>query len=421
MHFVVIGCSAAGIAALETLRRLGGTGVRLTAITDEPSEPYSRCLLPDLLAGKKSEYSIRLRPTGFFQKLGVGFLPGLKAVALRPEEKKVFLEDGRELSFDRLLVATGATPVMPEVAGAGTKGVVTLRTLQDARQIASLFPRVSRAVILGGGLVGLKAALALKAAGVPHVTVAVASPRLLTRQLDEEAAAMVERELTAAGLEFIYNAQPRAFVPSTHGALAGVELCDGRELPADLALVAKGVRPNDQLVREAGGLVGAGIEVDRYLRTSLPDVFAAGDCIQVTDRLTGRKTNSALWTLAAEQGRYAAANMLGLARPYPPPLTRLNSARFGNLDVVAVGKIEGGEVLRTFEGTTGTYRRLVFEGERLVGFILVGKVEGAGVYTTLVKTGRPAWKWRHLLLEGRAGRIVLGCLPPERREESKIS
>ncbi|WP_245574307.1 NAD(P)/FAD-dependent oxidoreductase [Desulfovirgula thermocuniculi] len=418
---MVIGTSAAGIAALETLRRLGGTRARLTAVTDEPSEPYSRCLLPDLLAGKKSEYSIRLRPAGFFPKLGVEFLAGFKVVALHPEEKKVFLEDGRQLSFDRLLVATGASPVMPEVPGVDTRGVFALRTLQDAREMASLFPRVSRAMILGGGLVGLKAALALKVAGVPHVTVAVASPRLLTRQLDEEAAAMVERELTAAGLEFIYNAQPRAFVPGPHGTLAGVELADGRELPADLAVVAKGVRPNVQLVREAGGLVGAGIEVDRYLRTSLPDVFAAGDCVQVTDRLTGRKTNSALWTLAAEQGRYAAANMLGLARSYPPPLTRLNSARFGNLDVVAVGKMEGEEVLRAFEGTTGTYRRLVFEGDRLVGFILAGKVKGAGVYTALVKTGRPAWKWRHLLLEGRAGRVVLGCLPPQRRVESKIS
>lgn len=420
MHFVVIGTSAAGIAALETLRRLGGTRVRLTAVSEEPSEPYSRCLLPDLLAGKKSEYSLRFRPAGFWQKLGVEFV-GQRAVALRAEERKVFLADGRQLSFDRLLLATGASPAMPEVPGVNTRGVFALRTLQDAREIASFLPRTSRAVVLGGGLVGLKAALALKAAGVPHVTVAVGSPRLLTRVLDEEAAAMVERELTAAGLEFTYNAQPRAFVPGPHGALVGVELSDGRELPADLAVVAKGVRPNVQLVREAGGLVGAGIEVDRYLRTSLAGVFAAGDCIQVTDRLTGRKTNSALWTLAAEQGRHAAANMLGFGRPYPPPLTRLNSARLGNLDVVAVGKMEGEEVLQAYEGTTGTYRRLVFDAERLVGFILAGKVEGAGVYTALVKTGRPAWKWRQLLLEGRAGRVALDCLPPQRRVESKIS
>lgn len=410
MHFVIIGNSAAGIAAVEALRRLGGTGVRITVVTEEPPEPYSRCLLPDLLCGKKTEYSIKLRPAGHYQRLGVELLAGIKAVALRPEEKKVFLEDGRELAFDRLLVATGASPVMPEVPGVNTKGVFALRTLQDARQIASLSPHASQAVILGGGLVGLKAALALKTAGVPRVLVAVASPRLLTRQLDEEAAAMVERELTAAGLEFIYNAQPKAFVANEQGALAGVELSDGRELPADLAVVAKGVRPNVSLVREAGGLVGAGIEVDRYLRTSLAGVYAAGDCIQVTDRLTGRKTNSALWTLAAEQGCYAAANMLDLGRPYPPPLTRLNSVRFGNLDVVAVGKIEGERVLTAFERTSRTYRRLVFEGERLVGFILAGKVEGAGVYTALVKAGRPAWRWREQLLEGRTGEVVLGEL-----------
>ncbi|MGB9804532.1 NAD(P)/FAD-dependent oxidoreductase [Desulfofundulus sp.] len=410
MRFVIIGNSAAGVAAVETLRCLGGYQHHITVVSDEPTGAYSRCLLPDLVAGKSTENSIRLRPAEFYRRLGVELLAGVAVVALRPHEKKVVLADGRELAYDRLLVATGASPVLPAVPGVEVEGVCTLRSLRDARRLSALVPQVSGAVVVGGGLVGLKAAWALKQAGLEKVTVVVTSPRLLIRQLDERAAAMVERELVNAGVDFIYNARVKAFIAGPQGRLTGVELEDGRELPAGLAVVGKGVRPNSSLVEEAGGEVGRGVVVDGYMRTSLEDVYAAGDCIQVTDRLTGQKVNSALWTLAFEQGRYAAANMLGVARPYPAPLTRLNSARFGGVDVVSVGNLEGEEVLVQYDPLSRTYRRLVFDGERLAGYILAGKVDGAGVYTALVKSGRPAWSYRHCLLQGQVGSVSLEVL-----------
>jgi len=410
LRFVIIGNSAAGVAAVETLRRLGGYRHRITVVSDEPAGAYSRCLLPDLVAGKRTENSINLRPAEFYRRLEVELLAGVAAVEVRPREKRLVLQDGRELAYDRLLVATGASPVLPAVPGTELEGVCTLRTLRDARRLSALVPRVSGAVVVGGGLVGLKAALALRQAGLGRVTVVVTSPRLLIRQLDERAAAMVERELINAGIDFIYNARVKAFAAGPKGRLTGVELEDGRELPAGLAVVAKGVRPNSGLVEKAGGRVGRGILVDSSLRTSLEDVYAAGDCIQVTDRLTGQKVNSALWTLAFEQGRYAAANMLGMARPYPAPLTRLNSARFGGVDVVSVGNLEGEEVLAHYDPLSRTYRRLVFSGGRLAGFILAGRVDGAGVYTALVKSGRPAWAYRRQLLEGRVGSVALDLL-----------
>lgn len=417
MRFVIIGNSAAGVAAVETLRRLGGYQHSITVVSDEPTGAYSRCLLPDLVAGKSTEYSIRLRPAEFYRRLEVELLAGVAAVEVRPGEKRLVLQDGRELAYDRLLVATGAGPVLPAVPGIEAEEVFTLRTLRDARRLSALIPRVSGAVVVGGGLVGLKAALALKQAGLARVTVVVTSPRLLIRQLDERAAAMVERELLNAGINFIYNARVKAFVAGPQGRLTGVELEDGRELPAGLAVVAKGVRPNSGLVAKAGGKVGQGIVVDGNMRTSLEDIYAAGDCIQVTDRLTGQKVNSALWTLAFEQGRCAAANMLGMVRPYPAPLTRLNSARFGGVDVVSVGNLEGEEVLAQYDPLCHTYRRLVFDGERLVGFILAGKVDGAGVYTALVKSGRPAWGYRRQLLEGQVGSVSLGTLLEQRKKD----
>jgi NAD(P)H-nitrite reductase large subunit len=410
LRFVIIGNSAAGVAAVEALRRLGGYRHRITVVSDEPAGAYSRCLLPDLVAGKRTENSISLRPAEFYRRLEVELLAGVAAVEVRPREKRLVLQDGRELAYDRLLVTTGASPVLPAVPGTELEGVCTLRTLRDARRLSALIPRVSGAAVVGGGLVGLKAALALRQAGLGLVTVVVTSPRLLIRQLDERAAAMVERELLHAGVDVIYNARVKAFIAGTRGCLAGVGLEDGRELPAGLAVVAKGVRPNSGLVEKAGGRVGRGILVDSSLRTSLEDVYAAGDCIQVTDRLTGQKVNSALWTLAFEQGRYAAANMLGMARPYPAPLTRLNSARFGGVDVVSVGNLEGEEVLAHYDPLSRTYRRLVFSGGRLAGFILAGRVDGAGVYTALVKSGRPAWAYRRQLLEGRVGSVALDLL-----------
>ncbi len=407
MRYVVIGSSAAGIAALETLRSLGGPKAKISLVTRDPGEPYSRCLLPDLIAGYKTKSSLHIRPSGFYQKLGIEVFSGLAAMELKPREKRVVLEDGRELAYDYLLVATGASPVGLGVPNEEARGVFVLRNLDDAQKILALTPRISRAVVAGGGLVGLKAAYALKKAGVPRVTVLVTSPRLLSRQLDNEAASLVEAELSRLGIEFIYNCQVTSFAADFYGNLKSVVLKDGRELPADLAVVAKGVRPNTELVEKAGGRVERGIAVDRYLKTSLEEVYAAGDCIQVTDRLTGEKVSSALWTLASEQGRYAAANMLGILRPYPLPLTRLNSVRFGTLGVISVGRLEGPEVLCRYDPLNLSYRRLVFDGDRLVGFILAGKVDGAGIYTALVKSGRPAWGLRYQLLEGQVGGLAL--------------
>lgn len=414
MRYVVIGSSAAGIAALETLRSLGGPKAKISLVTRDPGEPYSRCLLPDLIAGHKTENSLRIRPSGIYHKLGVEVFSGLAAVELKPREKRIVLEDGRELAYDYLLVATGASPVGLGVPNEEAQGVFTLRNLDDAQKILALTPGIKRAIVAGGGLVGLKAAYALKKAGVPQVTVLITSSRLLSRQLDNEAASLVEAELSQLGIEFIYNCQVTSFATDSYGHLKGVVLKDGRELPADLAVIGKGVRPNTELVEKAGGRVERGIAVDSYLKTSLENVYAAGDCIQVTDRLTGEKVNSALWALASEQGRYAAANMLGILRPYPLPLTRLNSVRFGTLGVISVGQVGGPEVLSKYDPLNLSYRRLVFEGDWLVGFILAGKVEGAGIYTALIKSGRPAWSLRHQLLEGQVGGLVLNGRPVER-------
>ncbi|MCL6635082.1 MAG: FAD-dependent oxidoreductase [Peptococcaceae bacterium] len=400
MNFVIVGNSAAGIAAAETLRSLE-PGAGITVVTEEVHPPYSRCRVAEVVAGAAGLEDIRYRAESFYRDREINLIRGARVTSVDPAGRRIILGEKGDISYDRLLVATGSRPVGAGVEGSGLEGVFVLRSYDQAEALARAASTASRAVVIGGGLVGLKAAQALRERGVREVTVVVKSSHLLTRQLDAESAAMVEKEMREAGIGFVYGFNPAGFNPKAGGESVGsVVLEDGREMPADLVLVAKGVRPNAGLVREAGGEAGAGIKVNEYMETSLPGIYAAGDCIEVKDLVTRRRTPSALWTLAVEQGRYAACNMAGRRKAYPPPLTRLNAARFGKIPFVSVGAVEQGEEFLTRREAGGIYRKLAFREDRLVGFILAGSIGQAGVYTALVKGRRPLGGLRWKLLRG---------------------
>ncbi len=397
MHLVIIGNGAAGITAARTARELLPSA-RVTVISDEPGPAYARCLIPEVLAGDRDPRSISFVPPGFYREHRISLLSGRLVVSLDAVGRRLTLEDGETISYDRLLVATGASPVLPDWPGADLPGVFTLRTVAQAATAGEAARRCASAVVAGGGLVSLKAAWALKRCGVAEVTVVVKSPHLLVRQLDEQGAALVQRELSRAGIKFLFGLDLAAITGGA-GGRRQVELEDGRTLPAGLVLVGKGVRPNVQLVRRAGGRVGQGITVNERLETTLPGVYAAGDCVEVQDLLTGAKTNSALWTLAVEQGRIAGCNMAGRPRRYSPPLTRLYAAQFGSVPFVSVGDVRGDGETAAFQKDR-VYRKLCFREDRLVGFIMVGWVERAGIYTALVRRGRPLGRLKQKLLDG---------------------
>ncbi|TYO93883.1 NAD(P)/FAD-dependent oxidoreductase [Desulfallas thermosapovorans] len=393
MKYVIIGGSAAGLTAAETLRA-NDSEASITIVTDEPESGYARCLIPDVLAGAKELAGITWRAPGFGRKNNFSIIKDTRVVSLEPAQRQVLLHDGRAIGYDRLLVATGAVPVAPTGSGTGVEGIFTLRTYRQARAIGEAADKGKQAVVVGGGLVGLKAAVALRKRGVQRVTLLVESPHLLVRQLDEESAAMLERELNNQGINCIFGARPAEYVKNPgKGSLRSIILVDGSEIPADLVVVGKGVLPNITLVRNAGGMVGKGIKVDEHMQTTLPGVFAAGDCIEVNDLLTGRPVPSGLWPLAVEQGRCAAFNMLGKPRVYPPPVTRLNATQFGGLPLVSVGQVridgKAAEYTVHVSRTLHYYRKLVFKQDRLVGFIMLGNIDRAGVYTALVKKGIP--------------------------------
>jgi NAD(P)H-nitrite reductase large subunit len=381
-RIVIVGNSAAGLAALEALRRRDAVSP-VTLVADEAIPAYSRVLLPYLLSGERTDLS--LRPPDYARRMGVRLLLGRRAVGIGAET--LDLDDGTCLPFDRLLLATGSRAAIPDVEGIGTPGVFALKTMADALRIKEELRGARHAVILGGGLICLLTVHALLKVGV-SVTIAVSSDRLLSRMLDEEAAALLQWRLAEAGVRILTHTDA-ARVVAHDGRVRSVVTSAGEALPADLVILAKGIRPDVELARAGGLATGRGVLVDRYLCTSRPGVFAAGDCAEGPDMLLpGKTTIPGTWFEAVAQGDIAGANLLEQSWPSPGAF-KMNVMEILGTAVASMGLIQlpesdGRMVVRA---RNGDYRKLVIAGDRIVGAILVGEVSEAGPIAMLIRRG----------------------------------
>jgi nitrite reductase (NADH) large subunit len=375
---LVVGSSAAAIAACEAARE-HAPGCSITLVTADASPRTSRPLLPYALAGRIERGGLDWRPADHLEaQLGVRVLAGARAVGLRPAERVLALADGQELRYDALVVATGARGQVVRVPGADLAGVFTLRDLADLDGIEALAAPGRRAVVLGGGNVGLQTAEALLERGLA-VTVVFRSAHLLSQMVDAEAGRRVEALCERHGL----GLRPGRDAVGILGPerVSGVRLDDGELLPADLVVVGKGISPNVEWLAGSGVEVKRGVVVDRCGRTSLPGVFAAGDCAEAADPLTGETAVSGVWPVAFEMGRAAGAAAVGVERPSAGAL-RLNASRFFGHTMVSIGEVrperlEQGRA-EVLQATPEVYRKLVFRGENLVGALLCGDISGAG-------------------------------------------
>ena len=381
-RIVIVGNSAASLAALETIRRMDGTSP-VTLVSDEAIPAYSRVLLPYLVSGERRDLS--LRPPDFSQRMRARMLLGRRAVQI--DADALVLDDGTRLPFDRLLLATGSRAAIPDIEGIDTPGVFPLKTMADALRIREQLPGARHAVILGGGLICLLVVHALLKVGL-SVSIAVSSDRLLTRMLDEEAAALLRHRLEEAGVRILTRTDVARIV-GHEGRVRSVVTAAGEALPADLVILAKGIRPDIDLARAGGLATGRGVLVDEFLRTSRPGVFAAGDCAEAPDMLVpGKKTIPGTWFEAVAQGESAGANMLDLSRPSPGAF-KMNVMEILGVAVASMGLIqapdsEGREVVRARDGN---YRKLVISRDRIVGAVLVGDVSEAGTIAMLIRRG----------------------------------
>ena len=378
MKYVIIGNSAAAVGCIEGIRQEDRTGP-ITVVTDEPYHTYSRPLISYLLLGKTDEERMKYRPDGFYEENGVTLLAGKRAEKIDPESKTVLLDDGQALSYDKLLVAAGSRPFVPPIKGLdGVENAFTFMTLDSAKALEKALGPDKRVLILGAGLIGLKCAEGI-AGRVGSLTVADLADHILPSILDSEAAAMVQRHIEDHGVSFLLGDGVDSFEGNT------AVLKSGKKVPFDLLVICVGVRPNTSLVSEAGGEVARGIRVDPGCATTIPDVYAAGDCTESFDVSSGQERILALLPNAYMQGRCAGTNMAGGEAVYDHAIPK-NAIGFFGYHVLTAGTYTG-EIYRSAEGCS--LKKLFYENDRLKGYILLGDVARAGIYTSLIRKETP--------------------------------
>lgn len=378
MRYGIIGNSAAAVGCIEGIRQLDKSGV-ITVIASEPHHTYSRPLISYLLWGKTTEERMKYRPNSFYEDNGCRTLLGRTAVKIDPEEKQVELDGGEQVPYDKLLIATGSRPFIPPMQGLeGVKNLFTFMSLDDAKALGKALQPDSRVLVVGAGLIGLKCVEGIRER-VGEVTVVDMADRILPSVLDEAGAARMQRYIEARGVQFRLGDSVAAFEGNT------ACLHSGARIDFDILVVAVGVRPNVELAKEAGGQVRKGIVVDEYGRTGLPDIYAAGDCVESRDITIDEDRILALLPAAYRQGECAGLHMAGGVHPYDKAIP-MNAAGFFGLHMITAGSYIGEDVVTAQDEG---YKRLFYKDGVLKGYILIGNVERAGIYTALIREKTP--------------------------------
>ncbi len=397
MHHVILGAGPAGVVAAETLRKHDASA-RITLIGDEPEPPYSRMAIPYYLSGQIGEKGTYLRhEPAHYSELGVDVVQG-RAGGLDAKRKVLKLDDGAELGFDRLLIATGASAIRPPIDGLDLEGVHTCWTLEDGRAIAALAQQGAPVVLLGAGFIGSIILESLVNRGA-DLTVVEMADRMVPRMMDETAGAMLKRWCGEKGVRVLTGTQVKSIGKGPAGL--DVALSSGDTIPARLVVVAAGVKSNIGFLNGSGVETDQGICVDDRLRTSAEDIYAAGDVVQALDMSTGQFSVLAIQPTAVEHGRIAAQNMAGLDTPHEGSLNMnvldtmgLVSSSFG-----AWHGVEGGDTARVADADGYRYLRLEFDADRLVGGQAVGLTDHIGIVRGLIQTGLRLGRWKDKLMK----------------------
>lgn len=374
MDYVIIGNSTAATFAIEGIRSVDREG-KITVISAENRPAYGRPLISYYLYGKIPLDRVDYRSPAFYEGNGVEVLLGERAVKIDPAQKKVMLASGKEIAYDRLLVATGSRPFLPPVEGLdGVENKFTFMTMDDALALEKVLSPEKRVLIVGAGLIGLKCAEGIFDR-VKSVTVVDMATRILPSILDEEGAALVQSQLERKGLRFLLGDSAAKFTQNA------AILKSGREVLFDVLVMAVGVRPNTELVKEAGGEVRRGIAVDERQQTTLPDVYAAGDNCESYDTAAKETRILAILPNAALQGLAAGKAMAGDGTRFAGG-SAVNAIGFFGSHIATAGVYTGESYVERGEDS---YKKLFYSDNVLKGFILVNRIERAGIYTSLIR------------------------------------
>jgi nitrite reductase (NADH) large subunit len=392
-RYLILGGGVSGISAASAIRE-NDAAAEISIVADEKAGPYYRPLIPLLVSGRMSESEIKY-PENPLQGKNVRLIHET-AEKVDPKNKEVLLSSGNRLRFDALLLATGGIPAKPPIPGLDGQGVYFPRSLDQAIALRQAARGARNVVVIGGGLVGIKIALALREQSLPagkpplEVTVVEFLPEIINRALDRRGAAMIRAAVVKKGVA-VLTGQTVSEIIRSPSAIKGVKLASGTILPADLLVVAAGVKPNIDFLERSGIRRSTGILVDEYLQTNISGIFAAGDVAEGMNLLTGARAVNGLWADALEMGRVAGTNMAGGKVRYPGFLPVMNASDIADIPFISAGIVEpeGNGFKTIVHEDASSYRKLVIDDEFLVGAVFVGNLEKAGRYVNLIKNRIP--------------------------------
>lgn len=393
---VVVGNGMAGMRTVEELLKFDRELYDITVFGSEPHGNYNRILLSPLLAGEKSVDDIMLNTREWYRDNGIILHTGDPVEQIDRRRRLVRAASGREVYYDRLLLATGSKPFIIPVPGHKLPGVIAFRDIQDVETMLQAAREHRRAVVIGGGLLGLEAANGLLRQGM-EVTVVHVSDTLMNQQLDKPAAALLKQALETKGLRFLLNAQTSELLGDKR--VTAVRFNDGSEIAADLVVMAAGVRPNIALAQSAGLHCERAIVVDDTLQSYDPRIYAVGECVQHRNATFGLV--APIW----EQARVCAAHLAGAGHRRYVQQASPTKLKVTGVDLYSVGDFIGGEgsedlVLR--DPRRGVYKRLVLQGNRIIGAVLYGDVADGPWYFELIQNRSDISSMRNHLLFGKA-------------------
>ena len=394
-HLVVIGNGMAGCRAIEELLARDGKRYKITIFGAEPRVNYNRIMLSPVLAGEKTYDEIVINGQDWYDANFIDLISGDPVTRIDRAAKTVTSRSGRTIGYDKLLIATGSDPFIIPVPGKDLPGVVTFRDLDDVDKMLAAAGLGGNAVVIGGGLLGLEAAHGLALQGM-QVTVLHLMPTLMERQLDEAAGWLLKTALEGRGQTILLGADTAEIMGTDK--VEGVRLKDGREIPADIVVMAVGIRPATGLARDAGLAVGRGIQVDDHMVTSDADILAVGECVEHDGKVYG------LVAPLFEMGRSLADGLLGTENPYKGSVTS-TKLKVSGIDVFSAGDFSGGEgcediVLR--DATRGVYKRVIVKEDKVVGAVLYGDTADGNWYFDLLRREEDVSEIRDALIFGQA-------------------
>lgn len=393
---VIVGGGPAGINAIETIR-MYDKDASITLVCDEPA--YARMALPYFIAGEIPEQQVMTGDDAYFKRLGVTTRFGARATRVDPGAKTVTLNDGSSVAYDNLLIATGSSPQKLDIPGADGNGVHNLWTIDDAHKAVAVLSKQAEVAFVGGGFIGFIVLNAMHKVGA-RLHVIELEKRVLTRMLDAQGSSLVNSWLDRQGVKVTTGASVSEIAHGSGGKKT-LKLSNGSETTADLVIIATGIKPNIGFLDGSGIKTNLGVLVNNRCQTNYPDVYAAGDVAEGPDMSTGQQAVHAIQPTAVDHGRIAGANMAGQDVAYPGSLS-MNILDVCGLQCASFGiwQEDGHETMTAINAARPVYRKLVWDGDCIIGAILLGPAEDVAMLNDMgmikgliqAQTALGAWK-----------------------------